>query len=142
MGKRLVVAGSRTVPVPQALACAVRELAELPDDSEVFLRKPTKKPASSFEMGVALIAIKLGLNVRWWEPGPGGRQATFLRDVNMVGAADEVLAYFTEDEVMSELSGTAHVVEKALDQGRPCRAYAIVDGTLKWVGGSDQEGQQ
>lgn len=139
MGKNIVIAASRTVPVHIALGYVAHELAALPPGSSVFLRKPTKRPASRFEMGVAVMATKLDLLVRWWEPGPGGRQATFLRDVSMVSAADEVLAYFTEAEVMT--GGTGHVIDKALDQAKTCRAYSIVGGELRWVGGQETEDQ-
>lgn len=133
----MVLAASRSVPYAPAVAAATLEMAKLPNDSWVFLRKPTKKPASPFELAVAAAASNLGINVRWWTPGPGGRQATFLRDVAMVEAADEVVCYFTEEEEMT--GGTGHIVEKALDRGRRCRAYSIVDNALRWVGGHDPE---
>lgn len=136
---KLVVVASRKADPAMAVAYAVEELAKLPEDSQVFLRKPTEKPARRFELAIAVAATRLGIGVRWWIPGKGGRQATFLRDVAMVQAADEVLAYFAENAEMD--GGTGHVVDKALDQNKPCRAYAIVDGSLKWVGGHDSEDQ-
>lgn len=138
---KLVVAASRSIDLKFVLPHAWAEISKLEEGSWVFLRKPTKKPASAFELAVAALASAAELNVRWWEPGPGGRQATFLRDVNMVDAADAVIAYFTEGEEMHPEHGTGHVVEKAQDVGRPCRAYSIVDGQLKWVGGYDPEDQ-
>lgn len=135
----LVVVASRACDPAQAAAFAVDELADLPEGSQVFLRKPTGKPARRFELAVAVAATKLGVTVRWWSPGPGGRKATFVRDVEMVAAADRVVAYFAENLEME--GGTGHVVEKAQDQNKPCRAYAIVDGSLKWIGGHDSEDQ-
>jgi hypothetical protein len=132
---KVTIVGSRSLDPLAAQPFFVKELAALPEHSEIQLRKPTTRPARVFEMTVAVCALTLGHSVQWWEPGPGGRQATFLRDVAMVEASDEVIAYFTEDEEMT--GGTGHVVEKALDRARLCRAYSIVDGDLKWVGGYD-----
>ena len=131
----LVVVASRNADPAIAVPYALEEIAKLPEGSVIFLRKPTGKPARRFELALVVGATLLGVGVRWWEPGPGGRKATFLRDVAMVGAADEVVAYFAEDAEMG--GGTGHVVEKALDQNRPCRAYALVGGGLKWIGGHD-----
>ena len=132
----LVLVASRSVDPAVAVPYALEEIAKLPEGSVIFLRKPTAKPARRFELALVVGATLLGVGVRWWEPGPGGRKATFLRDVSMVGAADEVVAYFSEKAEMD--GGTGHVVEKALDQNRPCRAYSIVDGRLKWIGGHDR----
>ena len=135
----LVLAASTTIPLKDVLPHIWGAVSPLPEGSWVHLRKPTKKPASPFELAVAGIAAQCDVNVRWWMPGPGGRQATFARDVQMVEAADEVLVFFTEGEEMHPQRGTGHVVEKALDQGKRCRAYSVVDGELKWVGGHDPE---
>lgn len=136
---KLVVVASRKVDPAVAVAYALPEVAKMPPESTIFLRKPTAKAAHRFELAMAVGAINMGVGVRWWSPGPGGRSATFLRDVSMVEAADGVLAYFAEDSEMG--GGTGHVVDKALDQNKPCRAYSVVDGRLKWVGGDDAEEQ-
>ena len=103
---------------------------------EILLRKPLRRASRPFEALVASLAGVLGLRVSDWIPDPGGRAQVFLRDVEMVQDADEVVAFFPEDAEMS--GGTGHVVEKALDQHKPVRAYAVVGGNLILVG-SDNE---
>jgi hypothetical protein len=141
VGKKVALVASRTLSLAEVFPWALEELRELPEGSWVHLRKAMRGSASQFSLAMAVLATELELNVRWFRPGSGGRQATFIRDVEMVAASDEVVAYFAEGEEMGVESGTAHVVEKALDQGKTCRAYVIIDGDRRLVGSHDAEDQ-
>lgn len=136
----IVFAGSRSLPLDGNVAKAL--LAKLieydaADPVKIHVRKPTNKPLRPFEALVSSLATALGYEVEEWEPGPGGRKATFLRDVTMVGAADHVVAVFPEGDEMD--GGTGHVVEKAQDQGRTIQAFVVIDGEFRLFGSSDQE---
>lgn len=127
--------GSRSLKVDGDVALHVLAALQAIPGGTVLLRKPLWRPPRSFETLVSTLAASLGLEVRWCVPAPGGRSLVFLRDVEMVQAADEVIAFFPEGEEMT--GGTAHVVEKALDQKRPVRAYAIQAGAIRLVGSED-----
>jgi hypothetical protein len=88
-----------------------------------------------FEALVASLATTLGHTPRAFVPEPGGRSKVYLRDVEMVGAADEVVAFFQDGDEMT--GGTAHVVEKAIDQRRPVRAYALSGDQMRLIAEED-----
>ncbi len=63
----------------------------------------------------------------------GQREENYRRDVDMVAASAFVIALFHPERVME--GGTGHVVEKALDQGKPVTCYTLgVNGQLILVG--------
>lgn len=75
--------------------------------------------------------------VEWFSPDSGGRDQTYRRDFELVESADEVLAVFHPDHVMS--GGTGHVVEAALLRGIPVSAWvAHEDGRFERVGEQDR----
>ena len=101
----------------------------------VILRQPLHLPVRPFEALTSTLAESLGLGVDWFAPEPGGRAKVFLRDVEMVQAADQVIAFFPDGDEMT--GGTGHVVEKALDQKKPVRAYAVAGTELRLIGSED-----
>lgn len=132
---KICVVGSRALELDGDLAAIIlTELVALGEQGcdEILIRKPLTRSRRPFEAFVASLAGVLGLAVTDHVPEPGGRQQVFLRDVEMVQAADGVIAYFPEDSEMT--GGTGHVVEKALDQARPVRAYAVVKGEAVLIG--------
>lgn len=65
--------------------------------------------------------------------GPS-RGGAFLRDLNLIRDADRIIALFSPARIME--GGTAHVVNKALDEKKEVEAYTIDDtGELVLVGG-------
>lgn len=137
---KVVICGSRSLTLDGDVANALLTKLIEYDRAQpvtVLVRKPTSKPLRPFEALVASLATALGYEVDEWEPGPGGRKATFLRDVEMVSASDAVVAIFPEGEEMD--GGTGHVVEKALDQGRTVTAYVFIDGELRLFGSQENE---
>lgn len=132
---KILFAGSRTLSLDGDVAPSIlQRLIEYdPAATTVLLRKPTNKPLRPFEALVASLATALEVKYECGEPGPGGRKATFTRDIELVGAADAVVAFFPAGEEMD--GGTGHVVEKALDQAKPVNAYVVENGQVRWLGG-------
>lgn len=135
---RTCIVASRSLRVDGDVALHVLgALQSIPGwpSGEILLRKPLRRPPRAFEKLTAVMAQAMGFQVTWHAPAPGGRAMVFLRDVGMVGKSDQVIAFFPEGDEMT--GGTAHVVEKALDQQRPVRAYAIMGDQLRLVGSED-----
>lgn len=67
--------------------------------------------------------------------GPS-RGGAFVRDLVLLNAADKVIAVFAPDRIME--GGTAHIVNKALDERKEVEAYTVDDeGELVLVGGNN-----
>ncbi len=64
-----------------------------------------------------------GVDYEWVMPDPiGGREATYVRDVEMTRRADLVLCFFSSDRMEG---GTEHIVEKALDVQTPVYSWGF-----------------
>ena len=109
--------------------------------TEILIRKPLRRSRRPFEALTASLAEVMGFTVTDYVPEPGGRALVFLRDVEMVRDSDEVVAFFPQSYYDGEdvMSGTAHVVDKALDQAKPVRAYAVVEGQAVLVGSDNED---
>jgi len=133
---KVALAGASQMALTREVAHhALQTLAALPPGTTVLLRRGRETPPGDFEMLVHELCKSLSIPVEWRVPEPGGRSQVYLRDVEMVQAADSVICYFHHDRVMT--GGTGHVAEKALDQEKPLYAYAQMDDTVTWVGGDD-----
>lgn len=132
---KTVFVGSRSLELDGMVALHVLEQLQGIPGGSILVRKPLRRPLRPFEALVASLATALGFEVVECAPEPGGRSEVFLRDVEMVAAADQVIAFFPDGDEMT--GGTAHVVEKALDQHRPVHAYAVSDGQLRLIGSED-----
>lgn len=140
----LAIAGSRRLPRGQAPRLLIRCLATLSDDSTVFLRSPVSSPPGTFEQDVANLCAILGLRHEWVIPDitdtTRGRASVYLRDITLVDKVDLVLLFFTPSEAHDGYSGTAHLLEKALDAARPVYAYTVADdGAVERVGEYDPD---
>jgi hypothetical protein len=141
---KVCIAGSRRLPKGQGPRLLVRTLAALPDDAIVLLRCPMNGVPEHFENSVAGLAHVLGLEVKFYMPAPTdtarGRASVYVRDIDMVEAADVVLLFFTPLEAHDGYSGTAHLMEKSLDADRPMYAYTVADdGAVERIGEYDPE---
>jgi hypothetical protein len=131
---KIAFVGSRALDIGEIGDHLVRTLASLPVDTVVLLRKGRKTPAGDFESLTRYLCLNLHFDYEWCIPDEGGREAVFLRDVEMVDRADAVVAYFAPDSVME--GGTGHVVDVAMMADRPVYAYApAAPGLVTWVGG-------
>ena len=134
---RVALAGSRDLPLDRTARHVIKRLAELPDGSSILLRHPKTKGAhpGGFEQMVAKIAIILSIDVEWCRPEGMDRAQTFLRDLDMVGRADYVVAYFPTSLMDG---GTGHVVEAAMSKGVSVEGwYVHPDGELERIGEYD-----
>lgn len=133
---KIAVVGSRAVDLREIAGHILKTLASLPDGTTVLLRRGRHTPPGDFEVFTQALCLQLGINFEWCQPDEGGREAVYLRDIEMVAKSDAVVAYFDADSVMT--GGTGHVVEKAIDADKPVYAYAPSDqNRVDWVGGHE-----
>ena len=73
-------------------------------------------------------------------PSTGGPD-NWRRDVELVHDADEVLAYVSprDLEKHDRMTGTLHIVDKALDQKKPVRMFTEVDGRIVYAAASQED---
>jgi hypothetical protein len=147
----IVIAGSRALPRGVAPRLLVRFLAAIPEGSKVLLRRGASRPPGEFEAQVEKMCDMLGLAVEWrlpvavekWNDDPEGlvllvgREQTFARDMQMIYDADLVLCFHTPEQIGDETSGTASLVEKALQADKAVYAYAVEGETVLRVGEQD-----
>jgi len=141
---KVAIAGSRRLPAGQAPRLLIRFLAALPADATILLRKGIFIDPGRFEQDVANLCAILHLNQEWCIPEvtaeTTGRAVVYHRDMSMVERADLVLLFFSPEEAVSGYSGTAHLMDKALDADRPVYAYTVADdGKVARVGEYDPE---
>jgi len=141
---KVLIAGSRRLPPGQAPRLLVRFLAALPADAVILLRKGAYTEPGRFESDVENLCSILHMWREWCVPVPTGttvgRAAVYYRDIEMVSRADLVLLFLDPSDAESGTSGTSHVFDKALDQGRPVYAYTVAaSGTVNRVGEYDPE---
>jgi hypothetical protein len=147
---KVIIAGSRRLPRGQAPRLLIRFLAALPDDAVILMRRPRGDGSIAgsmpgpFEMDALNLCGILHLEVEWFSPEPTdkhpGRASVFLRDIDMMEKADLAILFVHEDEVETGYSGTMHLMDKALDAGRPCYAYAVSKtGKVSRVGEYDPQ---
>jgi len=132
---RVAFVGSHSLDVSIVAGHLLKTLVSLPPETVVLLRKGRTTVPGDFETLTQALCLQLHIDFEWCIPDEGGREAVFLRDIEMVTRADAVVAYFDADSVMQ--GGTGHVVDKAMDIDRPVYAYAPQDGTVKWAGGHE-----
>lgn len=84
---------------------------------------------------MAAFCVAQHINYEWVMPDPlGGREATFLRDVEMTRRADLVLCFFATERMEG---GTEHIVEKALDVGTPVYSWGYTGQNFIRIGEHD-----
>jgi len=141
---KVVIAGSRRLPRGQAPRLLIRFLAALSDDDRVMVRKGATTQMGRFEADVVNLCEVLHLDWDYWTPQPSeknpGRVSVFIRDIEMIDKADLVLLFITPEEAESGYSGTMHLMDKALDAGRPVYAYSVYErGKVELVGDYDPD---
>jgi len=141
---RVAIAGSRRLPAGQAPRLLIRFLAALPADATILLRKGAYTDPGRFERDVENLCSILHMDWEWCIPEPTGttvgRAAVYYRDIDMVSKADLVMLFFAPEEAHLGYSGTAHLMDKALDQDRPVYAYTVAaDGKVSRVGEYDPQ---
>jgi|ERR1051326_2698724 hypothetical protein len=134
MDHRIAVGGSRDVD-PRAAAAIIKFLLRLGHPT-VLLRRGRETEPGPLESELAELARITGCPIEWHMPAPGGRDEVFFRDIDMVTSADLLLAVFSPEKSME--GGTAHLIEKAIDQRVPAYAFTFDNG-LHRVGEYDPD---
>jgi hypothetical protein len=133
----VAIAGSRELKsAPETLFSYIRDL---PAGSLILLRRGMKSKPGLFELTLAkyIIAYAPRISYEWCLPDPeGGRQATYVRDVQMTRRADLVLCFFATESMSG---GTEHVVEKAMDALVPVYSWGFNGSNFIRIGEHDPD---
>ena len=132
----VLIAGNRRVPISAVATPLAKQLASLPMETTILLRRGAhQKRTQPFERLASEVASDLGMRVSWIEPEGPGRGASWSRDWAMVHAADKVILYLHEGYPDG---GTEHLLSCALMDEPHVEAYTLVeDGAeqvLAWLG--------
>jgi hypothetical protein len=128
---RIVVVGSRTFPLDAEVGGQIVDiLRSYPQGTTVLTRG-----SAGFDTFISRACDLIGMPVVVC--ASFGGPDNFRRDAAMVAEADEVLAFFDPASLHNTNTGTAHVVEKALDQKKPTRAYSAANGHLVYAGSNE-----
>ena len=128
---KVVMVGSTTFPLNPDIAAEVIDLMRAYPEGTVF----QTRGSAGFDQFLAVAADILGYAVVTW-PASGGAD-NFHRDAEMVKTADEVIVFLDPKTIHREDTGTAHLMEKALDQKKPTRAYSAHGHRLVYVGSNE-----
>jgi hypothetical protein len=132
MSRRVAVVGSTSFQITTPIGAQIVDLIRHMGEDVVLLTRGT----GEVEHFIATIAPLLDLRCFSY-PSQGGAD-NWIRDVELVRDADEVIAIVSRADLEGKKeTGTLHVIEKALDQGRATRLYTEVDGSLVGVATSD-----
>lgn len=133
---KIAMVGARALDLLVVAEHVAETLQGLPEGSTVLLRRGRISAPGDFEVFTQALCLHLGINYQWCQPDEGGREAVYLRDIEMVAQADRVVAYFAPGSEMD--GGTGHVVEKAIDADRMVDAYvARPHRGVDWFGGHE-----
>lgn len=140
---KVAIGGARRLPPGTAFRVLIRFMANLDPDTIVLLRRGLNTDPGPFEMDVAELCTFLGLDVQWRRPKPDdinpGRQSVFVRDFDMVAEADLTLVFVPDIEPLDS-SGTAHLMDKAIELNKAVFAYTVSDdGTTTRYGENDPD---
>lgn len=128
MTHKVCLVGSTTFPLDAAVGAEIVDTMLACGEDTVFLTRGSK----GFDTFVLTVAPIIGRTALAY-PSEGGSD-NFLRDIELVKDADEVLAFFDPATLHRTDTGTGHVVEVALNQGKPCKAFTTINGVLVWAG--------
>jgi len=126
--KKVCVVGSTTFPIDAAVGAEIVDLLRDFGEDVVFLTRGSKG-FDRFIMQVAPLIQRRCFSF----PSEGGAD-NFLRDIELVRDADEIIAFFDPATLHDMNTGTGHVVECALNAKKPVRAFTSVNGSLVYVG--------
>lgn len=128
---KVAIIGSQTFPLGDGAGFIMAAVTALGPGDSVLIR-PTQGGA---DMMARLCANARGRRVIVYaSAGPGA--LAFQRDIDLVTAADRVVAFFDPAHIME--GGTGHIVEVAWRMGKPVEAWTLKDGQLERVGETTQ----
>ena len=124
--RKVVMVGSSNFPLDAGITSQVVEVLQgFPPDTLILTR-------GSDGLDQFIMSATQVLGFRCFTYPAAGGADNWNRDVEMVRDGTEVHAFLSlEDfERADRMTGTYHVIEKALDQKRPTTAYVAIDGQL------------
>jgi hypothetical protein len=129
--KVVAVAGSRSFPLTPEVGAAVVDMLRAYPQGTLFLTRGSE----GFDTFVvrACEMLELPVEVR----GSQGGRDNYLRDVEMVRDATEVLVFLDPGSLHDERTGTSHILDKSLDQKKPVTAYSVAGNALVYVGSTE-----
>jgi len=135
MPRKIAVVGSTKFEVTTPIGAQIVDLLRSLGEDVALLIRGT----GEVERFVSTVAPLLDLRCFAY-PAQGGSD-NWLRDVELVRDADEVIAIVAHADLENSRheSGTLHVVEKALDQGKPTRLFTDIDGAIVYAAASQEE---
>jgi hypothetical protein len=125
--RKVAVVGNSTLQITPDIGAEIVDVMVECGEVEFLTRG-----SPGFDEFAERVALLLGRKVIRY--AAQGGSSNWLRDVEMVRAADEVLAFLDPDTLHREDTGTAHVIEKALDQKKKVSSYTVANGHLAFAG--------
>jgi hypothetical protein len=133
MTKKIALVGSQTFPIDTATGTEIVNVIRGFGEDVVILTRG----AEGFDRFVMQVAPIIGVRCFAY-PSSGGAD-NWLRDLEIVKDADEILAFLDPDSLHDPNTGTAHLLECALRAEKPTRAYTALHGSLVWAGETQEE---
>lgn len=128
MTRKVAVVGSTSFPLDAGVGTQVVDTLLALGEDVVFLTRGSP----GFDAFVMAVAPLIGRRCFSY-PSSGGAD-NWLRDIELVKDADEVLGFLDPDSLSDPQTGTGHVLEVALQNEKPTKAFTVVDGSLVWAG--------
>ena len=129
--RKVAFVGSTAMPVTTGICTAIVDLLrELPPRAVVLTRG--NAPIERFIANACTV-----LDIPCFTYPARGFSDNWNRDVDLARDADEVIALIASDTLPAVNTGTAHLIEKAIDLKRPVRAFSEVGDRLVYAGATD-----
>lgn len=127
---KVCAVGSRSFPLTPQLGSEVVDVLRAYPPQTTFLTRGSE----GFDQFILAAAPILGYEAIEFPRVIGGN---FYRDVELVRMSDEILVFLDPASLHNENTGTAHILEKALDQRKAVRAYSAANDHLVFAGSSE-----
>lgn len=127
MTRKIAIVGSHNFPLDAVTGAEIVDCMREYGPDTLFLTRG----AQSVDRFVATVAVAIGVRCFVY-PGRGGGD-NFARDSELAADCDELVAFVSPEALADTKSGTARLMEKVLNLGKPVRAATVAAGTLVWA---------
>ena len=127
----VAVCGSRSFPLTPSTGAEIVEMLQAYPQGTTFITRGSEG-VDQFLLTAGPI---IGYDVVAF--AAQGGPSNFIRDVEMVRMADEVIVFLDPATLHDERTGTSHVLDKALDQHKKSVAWSAANNHLVFVGSSN-----
>lgn len=132
MTRKVAFVGSSVFPMTASIGAQIVDVLRALGPDVVLLTR------GNGDIDRFLTTVAPLLDIRCFMYPSEGGASNWLRDVELVRDADEVIAIISRADLEARRTGgTLHVVEKALDQRKPTRLYTEEGGMLVGVAEND-----